>query len=962
MWCAYPPGKSRLPAPVSKAPADNAVAPARHGAVRHFLWRLIAIVVLVDLFVAGIAALFLEQSRQRERQQAEAATASLAKVLEENLQGMIGRIDLTLLMLRDQIARQETHGGIDGAAIDALLTQTASRLPEALGLRVVDAEGTIRHAANGVAVSGASIADRPQFIQMREHADAGLVISSPLFGRTGQDWIITLSRRLDHPDGSFAGDVHASVTLAQLTRIFSAPEVGPRGSVSLWNDDPTMIARYSAQAGFTSRVGGVVPSAELAQTIAAKVDATVYHAPSGADGVTRTFSVRRIGALPLWLTVGVADDDYLEEWRRTARLMSGLVLLFVATTAVLALVIHRSWRRGQDHTAAIERARARSESILSSAGEGICGVDAEGRVIFINAAARRMLGWAADQGLGLDLHQQSHHHHADGSDYPRTDCPTCRTLADGRDRHVDEDVFWRRDGSSFPVEFTVGPILVEGAVHGAVTVFRDITERRRIEESLRQSESLARTLMNASADAAFLMDRDGILLTVNEALAARFGIPAEDLPGRSLFDLIPPALAEKRRAECQSVFDSGLPFHGQDERDGMALDNRIHPLRAEGGAVTRVAVFSRDITASQRAEREIRDLLSYQRAILGNSPIGIAIFDQERRLTAANEALTRLFGREGENLLGRSARLFYASDAVYQDIGARAYPVVRDGGTFSDDVPMVRRDGSEVWVHLIAHQVDPANPALGVIWTAEDITSRKQMEFDLKRSNQELERFAYVASHDLRQPLRMISSYLTLIERRMKDRIEADEREFFAFAVDGAKRMDAMIVDLLDYSRIGRSGIGPEMVALDQVLGNVQANLEEAIADAGATVSVQPGLPSLPGIESELERLFQNLIANALKFRRPDQAPVVEVEWRDAGREWIVSVSDNGIGIAVEDRPRLFMVFQRLVSREQYEGTGIGLASCRKIAEHHGGRIWIESAASGGSTFLVALPKPAGGG
>jgi len=394
----------------------------------------------------------------------------------------------------------------------------------------------------------------------------------------------------------------------------------------------------------------------------------------------------------------------------------------------------------------------------------------------------------------------------------------------------------------------------------------------------------------------------------------------------------------------------------QAERDGLCLDNRLYPIHDIGGEVNQIAAFSRDVTEQRRAEREIRDLLSYQRAILENTPIGIGIVSMDRRFIQTNDAFASIFGCQHQDLIGQTTRILYADDAQYEVIGQRGYPLIQAGDIFDEEVPMIRRDGVEVWVRLVAHRVDMADPSLGAVWAAEDITARKAMEADLKRSNEELERFAYVASHDLRQPLRVIGSYLSLIERKLLGRLDDEEKIFIGFAVDGAKRMDRMIIDLLDYSRIGRKNTDRQPVALDAALARALSNLEFLIKDAQAEIVVPANLPTLPGYESELERLFQNLVSNAIKFRTNERLPKVTIICRETPREWIIAVSDNGIGIAPKDYDRLFVVFQRLVAREQYEGNGIGLAACRKIAEHHGGRIWVESELGQGSTFLVALP------
>ncbi len=401
---------------------------------------------------------------------------------------------------------------------------------------------------------------------------------------------------------------------------------------------------------------------------------------------------------------------------------------------------------------------------------------------------------------------------------------------------------------------------------------------------------------------------------------------------------------------------SGEFFQGRSGKP-CPVDYTVSPLRGDDGRVEGAVLVFHDTSEQKRAAREIRALTRSRQAMLDNAPIGMALIGLDRVVLEANQTFAAVFGRAGEDLRGMHARHLYSQEAYFNDVGERAYPVLRAGDTFRGDIRMARRDGAEIWVRLVSHIVDSARPDLGVVWTAEDITERKALELELQRSNEELERFAYVASHDLRQPLRMVSSYITLLRRALEGRLGEEETTFIGYATEGVRRMDRMITDLLDYSRIGRQNTAKEMVRLDDILRHAQNTLEAAIAEAGAALECPETGIVLPGYPSELERLLQNLVANAIKFRTPDRPPRVRIACRDDGREWILSVADNGIGIAPEYHHRLFMVFQRLVSREQYEGTGIGLAACRKIAEHHGGRIWLESEAGQGCTIFVALPK-----
>jgi PAS domain S-box-containing protein len=390
------------------------------------------------------------------------------------------------------------------------------------------------------------------------------------------------------------------------------------------------------------------------------------------------------------------------------------------------------------------------------------------------------------------------------------------------------------------------------------------------------------------------------------------------------------------------------------------------------GAATHYVGIGEDVTARKRDQTALSAAHAQLSAILDNTPVGIAIISINRTFLRVNRAFSSIFSLCKDDVEGKSTRIIYRSDLDYDDIGTRAYPLVQAGGTFSSKVPMIRQDdGHPIVVSLAATLVDEANPALGVVWAAEDISERlaneeklaqanSELELrtsELSKVNEELEQFAYVASHDLRQPLRMVNSYVSLIERRLGTDIDGDMKDFIGFARDGAHRMDSLILGLLQYSRTGRTKTSWVDVALDEVMAQAVHDLDVTIQEAGATVAVAKGLPVVVGDPIELMRLFENLLGNAVKYRAPDRAPVISITCEDSGDDWKICVVDNGIGIATDQRERAFGIFQRLVTDEQYEGTGIGLAVSKKIVELHGGRIWIEAAPGEGSIFVVTLPK-----
>jgi light-regulated signal transduction histidine kinase (bacteriophytochrome) len=234
-----------------------------------------------------------------------------------------------------------------------------------------------------------------------------------------------------------------------------------------------------------------------------------------------------------------------------------------------------------------------------------------------------------------------------------------------------------------------------------------------------------------------------------------------------------------------------------------------------------------------------------------------------------------------------------------------------------------------------------------------------EQSLDLRRSNTELEQFAYVASHDLQEPLRKVASFTQLLQRRYGDQLDERADQYIEFAVDGAKRMQQLINDLLAFSRVGRINVEHSVVPLEKVVSDALSNLADTIDACGAVVEIETGgddeLPQVHGEPALLVAVFQNLIGNAIKFRG-EAPPVVRVSLTRRDRAWEFAVADNGIGIEAEYAERIFVIFQRLHGKDAYAGTGIGLALCRKIVDYHGGRIWLDTTVESGTTFRFTLP------
>jgi PAS domain S-box-containing protein len=369
----------------------------------------------------------------------------------------------------------------------------------------------------------------------------------------------------------------------------------------------------------------------------------------------------------------------------------------------------------------------------------------------------------------------------------------------------------------------------------------------------------------------------------------------------------------------------------------------------------------RELNASleQRVEERTRELDQSERLFRSYfelSASGKAITSPQREWLRVNPRLCEMLGYTQDELLAIPwDQLTHPADL---DANLREFQRVLAGeiDRYNMDKRFIRKDGQIVHVHMgVACARKPDGRVDYFVTSLQDITERVHMHQELIRSNEELQRFAYVASHDLQEPLRMITSYLQLLERRYKGRLDQDADEFIAYAVDGAARMRRLIQDLLEYSRVGTRGAPFQPTACEAVLDTVCATLRLTIEEHEAVITHDDSLPVVLADPAQLEQLFQNLIANALKFRG-EQPPAIHVGAALHNHEWVFSVHDNGIGIEPDYFERIFVIFQRLHGKKTYPGTGIGLALCKKIVERHGGRIWVESQPGQGSTFYFTLP------
>ena len=485
------------------------------------------------------------------------------------------------------------------------------------------------------------------------------------------------------------------------------------------------------------------------------------------------------------------------------------------------------------------------------------------------------------------------------------------------------------------------------------------------EQPARIIEATARALLEALPDAVVVVNDQGRIVLVNDQTEHMFGYRRDELIGEAVELLIPEQLrhghldhrADFINAPRRRPMGAGIDLRAR-HRDGteIPVEISLSPLTVDGG--TLVTSIIRDVTERRRVEEGSRRWAEY----FDRTAQGLAIVtpDGSSRI-AVNPAYARMHGYTVEELTGPNfVRLTHPDRYAELQIQIRR---AMDLGHYTFETVHVRKDGSTFPVILDVTVIrdDQSQVEYRIMHTL-DITDRERAQADLeataaelRRSNDELEQFAYIASHDLQEPLRMVASYTQLLARRYQGRLDADADEFIGFAVEGAQRMRGLINDWLEYSKVGSLDTAAIPTDCNEILRQILADLRLTIEDAAAEIVVEP-LPTALVDATQLRQVFLNLISNAIKFRG-DQPCRILVSAQDRGDEWQFGVTDNGIGIEPRYAERVFALFQRLHTRDEYPGTGIGLAVCKKIIERHGGRIWIESPDGPGTAFYFTFPK-----
>jgi PAS domain S-box-containing protein len=586
-------------------------------------------------------------------------------------------------------------------------------------------------------------------------------------------------------------------------------------------------------------------------------------------------------------------------------------------------------------------------------------LDPRGRVVSWNAGAERIKGYPAEEIIGLNF---SRFFPPDDIERGRPE-EVLRT-ADANGRYEEQGMRIRKDGSQFLANVSLTALRdPAGHLRGFSEISRDLSEST-------ESGAKYRGLLEAAPDAMVVVNERGEIVLLNVQAEKQFGYRRDELVGQKVKSIIPEGFAERlvsdgARSAAEALaqqIGTGIELSGR-RKNGteFPIEIMLSPLESAEGVLVTAAI--RDISVRKKAEAHLAQMEGRYRGLLEAAPDAMVVVNPGGEIVLLNVQAEKQFGYRRDELIGQKVKniipegfeerlvadaLRSAEDALAQQIGAGI------------ELSGRRKDGTNFPIEIM---LSPLESAEGVLVTAaiRDITTRKKAEAhllqkvgELNRSNDELAQFAYIASHDLQEPLRMVASYTQLLSKRYKGKLDSDADEFIAFAVDGASRMQRLIQDLLAYSRVGTKGKELLDTSSEEALQEALINLRVAIEESGARVTHDP-LPAVLADQMQLVQLFQNLVGNGIKYQNSGIPRIHISAARNGEEKWIFSVQDNGLGIDPQYFEKIFGMFQRLHRREEFAGTGIGLAICKKIVERHGGRISVESELGHGSTFRFGL-------
>ncbi|MRS01957.1 PAS domain S-box protein [bacterium] len=584
---------------------------------KNFIKRLVGIVVLLNLLVISLMASSLYENRVLNEERAAITTQNLSQVLEQNIGNSISKLDVILLATVDEIEKQLDAGGIQTNKLNSFLARNCSRLPELDGLRVANERGEIAYGVVSDFINHTSVADREYFNRHRTDARAGLVISRPIVSRVTGKWSLIISRRVNNPDGTFAGVVYGVISLEHFHRLFASIKIGAHGSITLRDADLGVVARYPIPKERGSAIGQKIISGRFRDLIAAGQKSGTYNAVYPVDKIERTYTYRRIFSYPLYINVGLAPIDYLAEWREEVGRMLLIVALFFVTTLISSRLIYRGWNRKKIAIQELARQEVKFRTIADFTYDWEFWLGPDGSFIHTSPSCKRITGHDAE-AFYSDPDLLCRIVHPDDQEIwseHRHEANVC-LVADNlvfRILHTNGTIRW--------IEHVCQPIVDEtGRFLGTRGSNRDITERKSAEQELRQQFLFLQQLLDAIPIPVFYKDTDGLYLGCNEAFETFIGVQKNRIVGKSVHDVAPGDLADLYHKSDATMYSQpgvqvyeGSVMHGDGTRHDVIF-NKATFVDADGcvagivGAITDVTQRKKDEDALCRINRTLRTL------------------------------------------------------------------------------------------------------------------------------------------------------------------------------------------------------------------------------------------------------------------------------------------------------------------------------------------------------------------
>lgn len=604
----------------------------------------------------------------------------------------------------------------------------------------------------------------------------------------------------------------------------------------------------------------------------------------------------------------------------------------------------------------LRESEERYSAIVEGANDGIVIISKDLNILFANRKVADMLGYTIEEASDLNL--------------LKIVCPASikEALNIFKHRMAGEDTastynieIFHKDGHIVPVELNSAKIEYKGKPADLIFL-RDITEREHGKEVFEKLKGNYQSLIENSPDMIAKFDEKGKILTANSKTAEFLDLPMNDIIGGRLSDLIPKENMVNAFRLMIKAIGGNEPVSYEDNINGKYYQIYLTPV--EGTDKKRTFHFiTHDITDRKLAEIDVVTKKRELEDTMNNMIDAVFITSLKVKIINVNDSAALLTGHTKEELIGSFPTMLLSKDSI--SLFFDALKKLQVGNKIESlELTVTRKDGLEVPVSInVSFTTNLKGKPDKLVVVIRDITERKKNEEklketlnDYKSSIGELEQFTFIASHDLQEPLRMVASYVQLLSIRYKDTIDSDADEYIDYAVEGVKRMKGMVDDLMDLSSISTTDKSLRPVECEKVLDRVISSLVIQIEKSDAEILHDP-LPVVMGDKSQLIELFSNLITNAIKYRGSESPRIhISVEKRDG--DWIFSVRDNGVGIEPGEIENVFKIFRRLDKRQS--GTGIGLATCKRIVQHHGGRILVESELGNGSTFYFTIPLEQG--